>query len=273
VNCSEAQSQLSAYHDGELSPEAAAEVAGHLAACSACAAELEVFRKLSSMTRRLTDPPVPAGDWERLNSKLKSSRKSTSALVTVARRPLAVAVTILVLASVGAIAYRTWYVRHDGSHLERTFGRFLERFDDQPEAAQQILLTNYQGQPTTLQQAPDMLGYEPVIAKELPPGCKSHEAYLLDMPCCRCIEILCKQEDGHSVAIFEHDTRRPGWFGERNSIECLCHSVPTNVTQIGNELAATWKNGKRYLTVIGARDLDEVARFVAFYSALKAGDG
>lgn len=273
MNCSEAQSCLSAYHDGELSSEAAAEVAGHIATCPACTVELEVFRTLSSMTRRLTDPPVPTDDWERLNAKLMPNRKNASFPASIARRRLAVAAAILVVSSIGVACYKAWHTSQDQFRIAQTFERFLERFDKQPETAQQILLADYEGQATTLQQAPDVLGYEPVIAKEPPPGCTSHEAYLLSMPCCRCMEIVCKQEDGHSIAIFEHDTKRPGWFGERNSIECLCHAVPTNVTQIGNELAATWKNGKRYLTVIGARDLDEVTRLVAFYSAFTSGEG
>lgn len=273
MNCSEAQSRLSAYHDGELPPELAAEVAGHVAACPSCAAELEMFRKLSSMTRRLTDPPLPAGDWEKLRTKLTPNVTSKSAFANALRRPIAVAATILVLASIGLTSYRMRQASHEQAQVVQTFGHFLERFKDQPQAAQQILLTNYQGQSTSLHDVSEALGYEPVIAKELPPGCSSHKAYLLNMPCCRCMEILCEQEDGHSIAVFEHDTRRPGWFGERNSIECSCHSVPTSVTQIGNELAATWKNGKRYLTIVGARDLEEVTRFVAFYKDVINGDG
>lgn len=272
MNCSESQKLLSAFHDGELLPEASAEVAAHLATCSKCSADLELFRALSSMTRRLTDPPALVGDWERLNAKLTASGKGEYRLGDAAKRLLAIAAVLLVLTGAGFIAYNTWHANHDHSRLAQVFGSFLDRFGDQPEAAQRILLANYRGESTTLHEASGALGYSPVIAKGLPPDCEEHEAYLLDMPCCKCMEIVCKQADGHAIAVFEHDTERPGWFGDRNSIECRCHSVPTNVIQVGNELAATWKNGKRYLTLIGARDLNEVAEFVAFYSGFARED-
>jgi len=78
VNCSEAQKRPSAYHDGELSPVEAAEVAAHLTECSFCAAEVASFTKLSRMSRQLTDPPVPGKMWEELETKLRGGERTAN---------------------------------------------------------------------------------------------------------------------------------------------------------------------------------------------------
>lgn len=58
--CSHSQ-LLSAYHDGELSPEDRARVEGHLRDCPACAAELEQFARLTSVFAGF-EPPRLASD-------------------------------------------------------------------------------------------------------------------------------------------------------------------------------------------------------------------
>ena len=145
------------------------------------------------------------------------------------------------------------------------FSQYLEEFSEQPDTAQQILLTKYDGRPTTLQEATRVLGYEPVAARGLPEDCVLDKVYLLNMPCCTCAQVMCKNKEGQSIAIFEHAIDQPVWFGDKPKVECLCHDTPTSVTQIGNRLAATWKEGERYITIIGATDLDEVTEFVAHF--------
>ena len=275
MNCSEAQESLSSYHDGELSSNLAAEVAVHLADCSSCAAELASFSDLSHISRRLTNPPVPAQVRDELEEKLRGERERTAILgrivsSRVSGKFVAIAATILIAAGLGVVAYQAWFagVEHDHlhNHLAENFGGFLDEFENRPDNAQQILLVNYEGRPTTLREAATVLGYEPVVAKGLPAGCSLEKVYLLKMPCCTCAQVVCRNEKGHSIAIFEHDSDQPMWFGSRPTVERLCHGVPTSVVQVGDKLAATWKDGKRFLTIIGATDLNEVTDFVGFYS-------
>lgn len=65
------QHQLSAYLDGELSPEEMADVRRHLAGCEACAAELEGLRFTKRLLGRLESPTLPrdfaAGLWARID--------------------------------------------------------------------------------------------------------------------------------------------------------------------------------------------------------------
>lgn len=273
MNCSEVQERLSAYHDRELSPEEAAQVAAHLAECTSCAEELASFEQLSGLSRRLTDPPVPANLWEEVQSKLHGTTRPLSVLDRIAwstfpGRLVALAATILVAVGIGVVAYNSWFSDGVHDHLAMNFGEYLRDFSERPEAAQQILLANYNGRPITLNEAANTLGYEPLAAKGLPQGYSFDKAYLLDMPCCTCAQIVCKNKEGESIAIFEHDIDQPVWFGDRPSVECVCHDVPTSVIQFGDRLAATWKEGERYVTIIGATDLEEVTEFVASFKSL-----
>jgi len=53
--------QLSAYLDGELTAEDAAEVRAHLAGCESCRAEVESLRATKTLVGRLAQPSLPAG--------------------------------------------------------------------------------------------------------------------------------------------------------------------------------------------------------------------
>jgi len=270
MNCSKVQDSLSQFHDNELSQEEAMRVAAHVTDCSSCAAELASFQQLSRLSRRLTDPSVPAQILVELQSKLNSPEEPDVILAHVQPRQipsrfLALAATILVAAGIGVIAYQAWDSPGQ-EHLTMNFSQYVEQFSRQPEEAQQVLLANYYGKPMTLQEATESLGYEPAVAKGIPPDYTIDKVYLLKMPCCGCAQVVCKNKAGQSIAIFEHSTDQPVSFGDRPTVEYVCHDKPTRVVQMGDQLAATWTEGQRSITIIGATDLDEVTDFVAHFS-------
>jgi hypothetical protein len=186
---------------------------------------------------------------------------------------LAVASIILIAVGIGAVVYKSPF--REGGHSHRAVGhdqlldgiaRYVDTFERDPDSAQQILLANYEGRPTSFGEAAEVLGYQPLVAKGLPAGCALGKVYLLNMPCCTCAQALCRSKDGRSIAVFEHDIDQPAWFRDRPTIDCRCRDVPTNVVQLGDRLAATWKHGKRYITIIGARDLQEVVDFIEYFT-------
>jgi len=282
MNCSEIQERLSAYHDGELPSDVAGQVTAHFAGCSTCAKELTSLEQLSELSCQLVNPQVPDHMWDEMQLKLSESASPKDSLSgdpslnlteypPVRGRLFALAATVLIACGIGTIAYQSWYsVEYD--HLAINFADYLENFPEQPDVAQQLLLAKYDGQPITLTEATKRLGYEPVAAQGLPPGYSVAEVHLLKMPCCTCAQILCTNEAGNTVAIFEHIIDQPVWFGDRSSKICICHEVPTDVKQMGNnQLAATWKEGNRFITIIGATDLDEVSDFVAQFKNSSSG--
>jgi len=275
VNCSEAQKRLSQFHDHQLSQEEAAHVSTHLTDCSECANELVSFQQLSGLSQQLISPSVPPHLWEQIEAKINLPEKADAILPPIqphqsSSRLFVLAASVLVAIGIGAIAYQTWN-SPEHHHLAMNFSLFLEDFPDRPEDAQQILLAKYEGRPTTLEEATSELGYEPVAAKGLPPGYSVDKVYMLKMPCCTCAQVICKNEAGQSIAIFEHAIDQPIWFGGRPTVKCVCHDTPTSVTQVGDQLAATWKQGKRHITIIGATDLSEVTEFVSHFKGLSSG--
>ncbi|NOZ39124.1 MAG: hypothetical protein GXP24_02715 [Planctomycetes bacterium] len=286
MNCSEIQERLSSYHDGELSSDVAGQVTAHFAGCSTCAKELTSFEQLSELSCQLVDPQVPNHLWVELQSKLGGSTVPKNSLpadqpasfatasfaknLPISGRLFALAATVLIACGIGTIAYQAWYsVEYE--HLAINFANYLEKFPEQPDVAQQLLLAKYDGQPITLTEATKRLGYEPLAAKGLPPGYSVAEVHLLKMPCCTCAQILCINEAGNTVAIFEHVVDQPVWFGDRPTEDCICHGVPTSIRRAGGRLAATWKEGKRHITLIGATDLEEVAEFIGHFKGVGSG--
>ncbi len=276
MKCSKVQNRLSAYHDGELSADLAAEVADHVIDCASCAAELASFGKLSNLSRRLSNPPIPTEIWDEVKANFRGTKRRDTIFgrfipKSASGKLVAIAASILIAAGIGIIASQSRLGGHDHDHLAANFSKFLDEFNHRPHQAQQILLTNFEGRPTSMQEAAAALGYHPIATKRLPPGCTFDKIYLLKMPCCTCAEVVCNKEDGQSIAIFEHDSDQPVWFGKRPTVECRCHDTPTSVVQIGDRLAFTWKNGQRYVTVIGADTLEEITDFVAYLSTTGPG--
>lgn len=263
---------LSAYFDGELSAEKRPQVAKHLATCRECSRELEEFRGLSVMAEGLTHPEPPAQIWQALEKQLsvevdlKSKRRLR--LFDWTRRPVArllLATAAVALVAVGWSGYKSWVDVRDHQQFTAVFGQYLDEFQRDPQAAQQVLLTNYRGQLMDAEQAVQSVGYRPVVADGLPDGYSAESTYVMKMPCCTCVQCNCRRSDGTMFAIFEHDGKEPEWFGDRPENESICGGKNCTLVGLDDHFAASWKVGKRYLTVIGARDTEEVAQLVAWF--------
>jgi anti-sigma factor RsiW len=89
-------SMLSAYYDGELSPQEQQRVQMHLHYCHECAAELERMRVLSAALSALAIPEPSVDFVGRLQEQ--GARVEQTVLVRFARRLTAVAAAVLMLA-------------------------------------------------------------------------------------------------------------------------------------------------------------------------------
>ena len=67
------------------------------------------------------------------------------------------------------------------------------------------------------------------------------------------------------LCVFEHDSDQPVWFGDRPTSSKMFSGKPTRLVQVDGCLAATWQQERRHITVIGAKDVDEVTRLVAHF--------
>ena len=266
MNCSAVQHNLSAYHDNELSPDLRAAVEEHLHTCHDCTVRLVAFREISRVAAELHDPTAPSGMWQELQTKLQRqtrrgqpsrSRTSTS---TLTRRHLATAALVLVAISA---AYGIWrYQSSKQRQMGVVFGHFLDKFPHDPVAAQQVIVTKYDGWAVTIDEATRKLRYRPALPTS-GDALRLEKMYVLRMPCCTCVETIYKNANGEPLAVFEHHDEDPGWFSNRPTIRAHCCGIPTSMVQVDNHLAATWKHQDRYLTVVGARDVEQVASLIA----------
>ena len=278
MNCETARDLLSAYHDNELSPETAERLSQHLADCRVCREELTGFRSLSRLTVSLPEPSAPPS-WSAVEEQLTGQPSQPLAVQVTGpekssrqRRGIAIALSLVAMLAVGLF----WFLNgeesdepgesHDhGKHLAVNFDRYLTLFPDQPQKAQQVLVSHYRGKAVTIEQAAARLPYRPLAAAGPPPGYELDAAYLLDMPCCQCLQAIYGDSAGGQLALFEHEADQPIWFGKRPALTAECAGMNCRIVQFDSRLAFTCPLGPRYATVIGARDLEEVIRIVEYY--------
>lgn len=274
MNCSEIHEHLSAYYDGELPVDSCQRMAEHLSRCTQCARELAEFELLSSMTSALSTPAPPAEIWRQIEAQLevRPARR-------VAARPrrwavpvggmIAAALTVLVAAASGWLAWQTWSGQSEPNRFDAEFARYVERFGSDPETAQQSLVRVYKGQAIELQLAEQGLGYRPAMAKGVPQDYSIEATYVMKMPCCTCVQCVCQRADGTRVAIFEHNDEKSEWFGDRPEIKAKCNGRDCRLVEVENRFAATWKSGPRHFTAIGMRDIAELVELVAWLEKRK----
>ncbi|MHC4398942.1 MAG: zf-HC2 domain-containing protein [Planctomycetota bacterium] len=272
MECQQVHKLLSAYYDDELSVEERSSVAEHVQSCPNCGAELVVFQSLSGMAKGLDDPEPPTRIWAGIEAGLDADREGAPIVRPAAERErspkkwrpslLATAAVVLIAAGVVWVARTTWHAPGHHGDLAADFGEYLEQFATDPDVAQKVLLAKYNGQAVDLSQAATHLGCRPAVAEGLPERYTLDAVYVLKMPCCTCVQSICRRDDGQVFAIFECDEEHPAWFGDRPRIETQCNGCPCSVIQADRGLVASWKANERQLTVVGARDLEEIGDLV-----------
>jgi anti-sigma factor RsiW len=267
MNCQEARENMSAFHDGELPPEQEGLMSEHINSCEACAEELAGFNSLSMMTKELRRPEPPSEMWSDIEQALDSGESIQRA--ERAQRPnrrlatlLVVAATVLVAIGVSWIVYQKWHAHGSHDELAVNMAHYVEVFRKNPKEAQQYLLATYDNESAGVNEATKQLGYRPAVADSLPERYAVDAMYVLDMPCCKCVQCLCKRDDGKLLAIFEHDEDQPMWFGDRPAISARCGDAECQVVQMNGQLAFTLKRGAHHITVVGAESLVEVQKLV-----------
>ncbi|MAC52226.1 MAG: hypothetical protein CME31_06750 [Gimesia sp.] len=275
MNCSEVQELLSAYYDGELADDQKSHVSAHINSCSKCAKELAGFEKLSRMSSDFSEHVPTQQIWNQINQQLDQQSicedPGTKPVDNDRRfsfsvpRSFVLAATILVAAGIGWFTYQSWFAHGKHDHFTAEFGHYLDEFPRDPDTAQQILLAKYKNQLVDPNQASEHIGYQPSVAKGLPAEYTLESTHIIKMPCCTCVQSICKRSDGSTLAVFEHDDDEiTEWFGDRPSITASCKDKQCCLVEMDEQIAASWKHGSRHITLIGARDLDEVNKLVAW---------
>jgi len=96
--------QLSAYHDGELSPDDRDQLERHLSECPACAAELEQFRRLSAILD--TAPRPQLSDKSRRELYALAPQVQDAGYLRIAKWVTAMAASVMLAASVWVMSHQ-----------------------------------------------------------------------------------------------------------------------------------------------------------------------
>lgn len=267
MQCHEVIQLLSAYYDDELPPDRATVVKSHVESCRDCAAELESFRKMSDLTSQLYQPPPPPHVWHRIATQLDADVAQAIPKARISRCTRRIALLALaasVAVGVPWLGHNLWH-SHADHHLAMNFGQFLGIFEQSPEQAQDFLAQKYSGRRVTFADAVRELKYRPIVTDRLLLGYELTQANLLNMPCCRCLEVCYRRKNGGMVCIFEHDEAQPIWFDDRPVSDMVCSGKFTRLVRGDSWIAASWQHQRRHITVIGAKDIDEVKRIVAHF--------
>lgn len=276
MDCSDIQQEFSPYFDRELCQTLERLVSQHVARCHECAAQLAAFGVLSSMARNLRTHPVPSGGWEAIaaQSHLAATHGGAehSPLLRRVRSnwmfQLILVVAILVAVGVSWRLQRSAPPVHEATAFAVHFSDYLAGFRQDPHAAQKLLLARYEkNRAVTPEEGAARVGYAPAVTRDPPEGYQLVSTHVLSMPCCTCVQSLCKRSDGTILAIFEHDAREEignAWFRDRTTLSTQCRGKQCSLVIVDGQLAATWEHQSRHIILIGVTDIDEISQFVAW---------
>lgn len=268
ANCEWVADSLSAYIDNEIDESSRVQFDEHCCRCEKCSNLVSQSTSLGELMRQSELSVDVDAVWDKLSPNL-AIVNPTSTL----SRPQTKMWGYALLATAASIAL-IWFVynnmpsdhqdglSHDHASLAVDFQEIFTLAKWEPQAAVSKLALKYQGQELGKQEAIDYLGYEPALFHSIPDGFKRVSTHVLNMPCCKCSATICQRPDGTSLIVFEHKNEQPVWFGNSPAIETQCSGTTCKIVESAGQLAVSWKNGDRQLTLIGATDIAEVNQWV-----------
>ena len=260
---------LSAYIDKEVGEEDRLRIEEHCERCEACRTMVSHFMSIGRLMRQTEARVDTDAVWEQVAVRLDSAE-----VVPISAKATNKRWVYAVLATAASISL-VWFVArpntskehgddvHQHSSLAVDFQDVFRLTKTEPKAAIAKLVAKYQGQELSQPAATGYLGYEPALFKSVPEGFARVSTHILNMPCCKCSATLCERSDGTSLIVFEHKEEQPVWFGDSPSIKTQCSGTTCKIVESAGQLAVSWKNQDRQLTVLGANDLSEVNQWIA----------
>lgn len=277
MNCDEARKQLSPFLDGQVSPEESVALSAHVDECAACSQELSDYQAMSELTAESSIEPSP-DLWDRFKDRVGTpgvitdspgDKGVTPRRFQVSRRVLG-GLTAAIALGVIAVTFGP-HLLHDHEEMAVNFDHYLDAYAKDPDQAAEMLFSHYPAEEVSIDDAARAVGYRPVIANGLPDGYSVVSTHVLKMPCCTCVKTICRDAQGQSFVIFEHDAEQPVWFGDRKTSKCDCGGIPTSVVEFDGQIAGTWRVGKRSVTLVGVRDVEELTSLIPSMAEEPAG--
>ncbi|GIW97128.1 MAG: hypothetical protein KatS3mg111_4123 [Pirellulaceae bacterium] len=280
-DCAHIEPRLSAYYDGELDGESREQVAQHLEACESCREILSGYQKLTRyVAANVPEPSEQSGQagWLALRSRLQKHPPSPafgSPASGVSGRPAKLptsagrrAVARWLLAAAAAVAMVAlsldyFWDSHDRHELMRREIAWIATHLGS-DSLDTYMASKYAGQPVDPEAFERQFGYRPVAFRGLPSGLSMERAYALDMPCCRCIQTICRRPDGSKIVVLEHVDQDHGWLAGSRTM--VCRGVECRCSEIDGKLIASFRLDDRAVTIIGSLRPEDIDAMVAAWT-------
>jgi hypothetical protein len=271
MKCDWVEDKLSAYIDNELAVQERRELELHCEQCETCRKLISQYQAIGVLMRQSEARVDTDAIWDQVSRRLDDD-----AVVPITNKSRPKKWVYAVLATAASVAI-IWFAAtnkptsnhddsiasHEHAALAVDFQEVIQSAKTEPKAAIAKLVAKYQGQELDAKSTASYLGYEPAIFKSVPEGFARVSTHVLNMPCCKCSASICERSDGTSLIVFEHKDEQPVWFGDSPSIETQCAGKTCKIVEAAGQLAVSWKNEDRQLTMIGANDIAEVNQWVA----------
>lgn len=264
MNCEQVIPLLSAFHDGELLGDQADEVVEHLSLCKNCREQLESHEALSGLVRKSPAPEPPAGLVRSVQRAVARDVVASPNLVQ-RRRWLTAAVGVAATLMIAVVIWQPWVPKpavHDHRLMITSFNRFLDAYVSGNAEAKGILAKQFHGKVVDREGASKFLRRRTIAAPTLLAKHQVEERFAIKMPCCDCVQTNYSCEGQTSFVLFEHTEEQGDWFGSRPQVRTECAGKSCCLVEVGKQLVATWPVDRGFVTVVGVKDVTELAALV-----------
>lgn len=251
--------QLSAYFDGELSPEEKALVERHVAACTDCRKWLAALDRMRRAVQLLPDSPVAEALWDRIEDTLPRKARLTS-LYTWRMQQWAVAAVLLIAIAAGALlVVTTSETGPEAAYREAAdpygfdYGLYLAALRE-PARMEQFDAT-YNRQEVSLQEAlaAAHVPADKNLLADIPKGVDLKAVYVLTSAATRSMQVTYRH-DRAEIAVFRQPKGYPVLFAGYQIEPVAISGKQCLMVDDGTYCAITFATEQAHYVVIGRRD-------------------
>ena len=254
-----ADEHLSAFFDGALSPDEAAQVEGHVADCADCRKQLAALDRMRRAVQLLPDSPVAEAMWDRIEDTLPRKARLTS-LYTWRMQQWAVAAVLLIAIAAGALlVVTTSETGPEAAYREAVdpygfdYGLYLaglreparmEQFDatyNRPEISRQEAL------------AAALVPADKDLLADIPEGVDLKAVYVLTSAARRSMQVTYRH-DRAEIAVFRQPKGYPVLFAGYQIEPVAISGKQCLMVDDGTYCAITFATEQAHYVVIGRRD-------------------
>ena len=254
-----ADEQLSAFFDGALSPDEAAQVEGHVADCADCRKRLAALDRMRRAVQLLPDSPVAEAMWDRIEDTLPRKARLTS-LYTWRMQQWAVAAVLLIAIAAGALlVVTTSETGPEADYREAAdtygfdYGLYLAALRE-PARMEQFDAT-YNRQEVSLQEAlaAARVPADKDLLADIPEGVDLKAVYVLTSAATRSMQVTYRH-DRAEIAVFRQPKGYPVLFAGYKIEPAAISGKQCLMVDDGTYCAITFATEQAQYVVIGRRD-------------------